>query len=150
MLDAKKGPDRGSQISVLRDGGQSLLYCCHSLRTADMAGNTHVLSVGIDLVPALRSHTPDADAFVEAITEGCVRRRGEAEIPKPAAQVIRAVARVLNIAWIEDALLRPARIICPRSTHCPRPEQCDGSNASRAREITDVRQEIVRATKKKR
>jgi hypothetical protein len=48
---------------------------------------------------------------------------------------------VLNIAWVEDALLRPARIICPRSTHCPRPEHCAG--ASRAREITDVREEIV-------
>jgi hypothetical protein len=149
MLDQKKGPDRGSQMSVLRDGDQSLLYCCHSLRTADMAGNPHVLSVGVDLVPALRSHTPDADAHVEAITEACVRGRGEAGIPQAAAEAIRAVARVLNIAWIEDALLRPARIICPRSTHCPRTTHCDGIG-SRAREITDVRQEIVSAAKKKR
>ncbi len=150
MLDQKKGPDRGSQISVLRDGGQSLLYCCHSLRTTDMAGNPHVLSVGIDLLPALRSHTPDADAFVEAITESCIRGRGEAEIPKSAAEAIRAVARVLNIAWVGDALLRPARIICPRSTHCPRTGHCAGGAAPGTREITDVQQEIVRAAKKKR
>ena len=56
-----RGADRGSQISVLRDGERSLLYCCHSRRTDDMAGNPHVLSVGIDLVPALRSHGADAD-----------------------------------------------------------------------------------------
>ena len=43
----------GSQISVLRDGERSLLYCCHSLRVRDMAGNPHVLSVGVDLAPAL-------------------------------------------------------------------------------------------------
>jgi hypothetical protein len=109
-----------------------------------------VLSVGIDLAPALRSHTADADAHVEAITQACSRGGGEAEIPKGAAEAIRAVSRVLNIAWVEEALLRPARIICPRSTHCPRPEQCDGNSASHAREITDVRQEIVRASKKKR
>jgi hypothetical protein len=50
---------------------------------------------------------------------------------------------VLNIAWVEDALSSPARIICPRSTHCPRTEHCDGAAASRAREIADVRQEII-------
>ena len=40
-----------SQISVLQDGDRSLLYCCHSLRTMDSAGNPHVLSVGVDLTP---------------------------------------------------------------------------------------------------
>jgi hypothetical protein len=37
----------------------------------------------------------------------------------------------------------PAKIICPRSTDCPRLTHCDGASASRAREITDVRKEIV-------
>jgi hypothetical protein len=50
---------------------------------------------------------------------------------------------VLNIAWVEDALASPARIICPRSTHCPRTPHCDGARASRARDITDVREEIL-------
>jgi hypothetical protein len=58
------------------------------------------------------------------------------------------VARVLNIAWIEEALLRPARIICPRSTFCPRTERCDAARASQAREITDVRQEIIGSTRR--
>ncbi|MEK6592704.1 MAG: DUF3612 domain-containing protein [Pseudomonadota bacterium] len=150
MLDAKSGTDRGSQISVLRDGDQSLLYCCHSRRTADMAGNPHVLSVGIDLVPALRSHTADAESLVAEITGECVRHRGEGKIPPAAAAAIRAVARVLNIAWVEDALLRPARIICPRSTYCPRTEHCNGVGSSRAREITDVRQEIINKAKRRR
>ena len=138
-----RGADRGSQISVLRDGDQSLLYCCHSRRTNDMAGNPHVLSVGIDLVPALRSHGVDADDTVASITGECLNHRGEARIPKAAAEAIKGAAKVLNIAWVEDALSVPARIICPRSTHCPRTEHCDGAGASRAREITDVREEIV-------
>jgi hypothetical protein len=49
----------------------------------------------------------------------------------------------LNVAWVEDALANPARIICPRSTHCPRTAHCDGARASRAREISDVRDEIM-------
>ena len=149
MLDGTRSGERGSQISVLRDGEQSLLYCCHSLRTTDMAGNPHVLSVGIDLVPALRSHTTDADSIVAEITGECVRQRGEGKIPKDAVEAIRATAQVLNIAWIEDALLRPARVICPRSTHCPRTEHCDGASASRAREITDVRKEIITKVRRK-
>jgi hypothetical protein len=143
MLSENRGTDRGSQISVLRDGDQSLLYCCHSRRANDMAGNPHVLSVGIDLAPALLSHGVAADDIVASITDECLHHNGEARIPRAAAEAIQGAARVLNIAWVEDALSVPARIICPRSTHCPRTEHCDGARASRAREITDVREEIV-------
>src|SRR5258706_169061 len=115
-----RGTDRGSQISVLRDGDQSLLYCCHSRRANDMAGNPHVLSVGIDLVPALRSHSVDAESIVASVSDECLHHHGEARIPRAAAEAIKGAAKVLNIAWVEDALSSPARIICPRSTHCPR------------------------------
>lgn len=143
MLNEPRSADRSSQISVLRDGDRSLLYCCHSRRTNDMAGNPHVLSVGIDLLPALRSHSVDADDILAMITDECIRHRGEASIPKTVAAAIRGAAKVLNVAWVEDALSSPARIICPRSTHCPRTQHCDGARASRAREISDVREEIV-------
>jgi hypothetical protein len=105
-----------------------------------------VLSVGVDLAPALASHGIDAARAVAAIRDACVQQHGEARIPESAAEAIRAAARVLNIAWIEDAVGAPARIICPRSTHCPRSGHCDGAAASRAREITDVRDEIVRSS----
>jgi transcriptional regulator with XRE-family HTH domain len=149
MLNEQRSPARGSQISVLRHGERSVLYCCHSRRTNDMAGNPHVLSVGVDLLPALRSHDAGADDIVASITEACQRHQGEASIPDAAVHAIRAAARVLNIAWIEDALYSPARIICPRSTHCPRADACDGASASRAREITDVRKEIVSKVRRK-
>ena len=113
-----------------------------------MAGN-RTLSVGVDLVPVLRSHTPDADRIVAAITAACLQHSGEAPIPAEAATAIQAVARVLNIAWIEEALLRPARIICPRSTFCPRKGPCEPARASRAREITAVRQEIIGRTRRR-
>ncbi|MGK4495550.1 DUF3612 domain-containing protein, partial [Klebsiella pneumoniae] len=90
--------------SVLRDGDRSLLYCCNSLRARDMAGNPHVLSVGVDLAPALDSNGANTSELVESIFKECLHRRGEGRIPKPAAQVLSAVANVLNIAWIEDAL----------------------------------------------
>jgi hypothetical protein len=150
MLNESRGADRGSQISVLLDGKQSLLYCCHSRRTSDMAGNPHVLSVGLDLAPALGSHGVDAAEVVESIANACLQHRGEAKIPERAAEAIQAAARVLNIAWIEDALARPARIICPRSMNCPRTGHCDGADSSRAREITDVREEILSKAKRGR
>lgn len=143
MLHRTRGPDHSSQISVLRDGDQFLLYVCHSRRIEDMAGNPHVLSVGLDLVPALRSHTREADRLVDSIAHACLHHHGEARVPDEAAQAIAGAAKVLNIAWIPDALERPARIICPRSSHCPRKEHCDGAHASHAREITDLQQEII-------
>jgi hypothetical protein len=136
--------ESGSQISVLSEGDRSLLYCCHSRRVRDMAGNPHVLSVGIDLAPALSSNGADAAEVVGSVAEECRRRGGQARLPQPAAQAIRAVANVLNIAWVEDSLGQVARIICPRSSRCPQPGQCHGSRADRARDITEVRQEILR------
>src|ERR1700722_9291805 len=135
--------ESGSQISVLRDHERSLLYCCHSMRTRDMAGNFHVLSVGIDLAPALDANGSDSAAIIGAITDECLRRRADTAIPAAAAQALRAAARVLNIAWIEEALLHPARIICPRSSRCPRPDRCESALPSKAREITDIRAEIL-------
>jgi transcriptional regulator with XRE-family HTH domain len=135
--------ESGSQISVLRDGDRSLLYCCHSMRVRDMAGNPHVLSVGVDLAPALDSNGANSADLIGSLFEDCLARRGEARIPKAATQVLSAVANVLNIAWIEDALSQPARIICPRSTRCPRSDRCEGARPSRAREIADVRDEIL-------
>ena len=150
MLNEGKGADRGSQISVLMDGGQALLYCCHSRRTGDMAGNPHVLSVGLDLAPALRSHGVNAEELVQGIAKACLQHQGEAKIHAEAADAIREIARVLNIAWVEDALANPARIICPRSMHCPRSAPCDGAGSSRAREITDVREEIISRNRRSR
>ncbi|TLY63619.1 MAG: DUF3612 domain-containing protein [Gammaproteobacteria bacterium] len=142
MIDDEHGVS-GSQISVLRDGERSLLYCCHSRRVRDMAGNPHVLSVGVDLAPALASNGVPSEALIDSIFRECLHRRGEARVPKAAAQGLERVANVLNIAWIADALAGPARIICPRSNRCPRPERCEGARPSRAREIADVREEIL-------
>jgi len=133
----------GSQISVLRDGEQSRLYCCHSFRTKDMAGNSHVLSVGIDLAPALESNGVNAAELVEALGNECLHQGGEAQISKHAASALAMVANVLNIAWIHDALESPARLICPRSNRCPRLQPCEGACPSRAREIMDVRAEVI-------
>jgi hypothetical protein len=109
-----------------------------------------MLSVGVDLLPALHSHRADAAEIVAGITDQCMGHHGEAAIPKAAADAIRGAARVLNIAWIEDALANPARIICPRSTHCPRAPHCDGAVSSHARDITDVRAEIVGRARRRR
>ncbi len=144
MLDLHRGTSPASQISVLQDGERALLYCCHSLRTRDMAGNPHVLSVGVDLVPALASQGVDADSLVHAIADACRRRSGQSPVPAPAAKVLKAIGKVLNIAWISDALTSPASVICPRSTACPRAPRCEArKTASRAAEISEVRQEIL-------
>jgi transcriptional regulator with XRE-family HTH domain len=143
MIEDERGDPR-SQISVLRDGERSLLYCCHSRRVRDMAGNPHVLSVGVDLAPSLDANGVASNELIDAVFSECLRNRGEARVRKSETQALAAVAQVLNIAWIQDALEQPARIICPRSTGCPRPELCQGARPSRAREITDVRDEILR------
>jgi transcriptional regulator with XRE-family HTH domain len=134
-----------SQISVLRENDQWQLYCCHTLRTRDMAGTPHVLSVGVDLMPALSSNDANAAEIVGSIGDACFRRGGEARIGRANTEAIRAVANILSIAWVEDALKQPARIICPRSSRCPRQGHCNVAPAARDRDITDIKREILAA-----
>jgi hypothetical protein len=54
------------------------------------------------------------------VAESCRRGNGDGPIPEAAAASIRAVAQVLNIAWIAEALEFQASVICPRSGACPR------------------------------
>ncbi len=144
MLHHHRGTQPTSQISILQDGDQALLYCCHSMRTRDMAGNPHVLSVGIDLAPALASQGLDAAQLVDAVATACRRKGGQAPAPAAVSKALRAVGKVLNIAWIADALELPASIICPRSTACPRTPGCEPTKApARTANLSDVRQEIL-------
>ncbi len=113
-----------SQLSIMQDGKRARLYCCHSLLTRDALDAQHVLSVGIDLLPALDAQGYDGEAVVAEVAEACRRGGGDGAIPPAAAQCIRAVSQVLNIAWIAEALAAPACVICPRSGACPREPKC--------------------------
>jgi transcriptional regulator with XRE-family HTH domain len=113
-----------SQISIMRDGGTPQLYCCHSLRTRDAADVSHVLSVGIDLAPALDAQGFDSRRLIDLIDEQCGRGGGVSKVPAEAAEAIRTVSHVLNIAWVARSLEAPASIICPRSRSCPRSSPC--------------------------
>ncbi|MFM7396713.1 MAG: DUF3612 domain-containing protein [Gammaproteobacteria bacterium] len=113
-----------SQISIMRDGGTPQLYCCHSLRTRDAADVSHVLSVGIDLAPALDAQGFDSRHLIDLIDHQCGHGGGVARLPEEAAEAIRTVSHVLNIAWVARSLEAPASIICPRSRSCPRSTPC--------------------------
>lgn len=145
MLNQPQARKPSSQISVLQDGDRSLLYCCHSFRTRDSAGNAHVLSVGIDLVPALESQGFDTDDLVGGIAERCKKNGGQALPAMSTQQAIQSTGRVLNIDWVVDAVDKPASIICPRSAACPRPKRCaDLPSIPSEAEIGSIRDEITR------
>jgi len=82
------------------------------------------MSVGVDLAPALEAQGHDAASTIASIADACRRGGGDGAIPAAAAADLRTVGHVLNIAWIEDALARPAAVICPRAGGCPRPRHC--------------------------
>ena len=120
-----------SQISIMRDGGEPKLYCCHSLRTKDAADVSHVLSVGVDLAPALEAQGLDARAMIAMIDDSCRRGKGVGKVPAEAAAAIRTASHVLNIAWVARALESPASVICPRSSGCPREVSCGDAPLAR-------------------
>jgi transcriptional regulator with XRE-family HTH domain len=113
-----------SQISVMQDGKRARLYCCHSLLTRDALDELHVLSVGVDLLPALEAQGFDGEEIVAAVADSCRRGGGDGVIPTAASTALRAASQVLNISWIAEALASTASVICPRSGACPRHPAC--------------------------
>jgi hypothetical protein len=103
------------------DGEHNRLYCCHSMLTRDAAGISHVLSVGVDLSPALSAQGYDEAALVQSVADACRKGKGDAAIPAEAERALQTVSKVLNIGWIAGALAHHATTICSRSNHCPRP-----------------------------
>ncbi len=135
-----------SQISVMPGESRNRLYCCHSLRTRDAAGNPHVLSVGIDLAPALLDQMAESQDLIDAVAERALTHGGQEELPGELKKNIATVARVLNIHWVEEALLNKASIICPRSTSCPRSQPCrKGSEAHAQSGVEELRREVLRS-----
>jgi transcriptional regulator with XRE-family HTH domain len=111
-----------SQISIMPDGDRTRLYCCHSMLTRDAASVSHVLSVGVDLSPALSAQGFDETAVIQSVADACRKGGGDAPIPAEARLALQTVSKVLNIGWIADALSHEATTICSRSNHCPRPD----------------------------
>lgn len=133
-----------SQISVLKNGDDSRLYCCQSIRSHDAAGNPYVLCVGIDLAPALGAQGIDFRETIDAIETACNRHGGSGPIPAPARRQLESVGRILNIGWIREGTRDDATIICPRSQSCPREKHCLGGNRPKRRAaINDIRASIM-------
>lgn len=113
-----------AQISLLDTGSDTRIYCCESLKVEDVAGVEQVLCAGIDINPALEAQGTDPSDLAEKLKEICVQNGGMADIPVDVKKDLVRVARILNIGWMERGIEKPARLICPRSSACPRSPKC--------------------------
>jgi len=128
MLDSKQ-TDTSAQISLLDVGDETRLYCCESVRVSDVTGQQHVLCAGIDINPALDAQGLDGHALASELKQHCVSNGGSASILPSVQKELSALARILNIDWLDRGLQKDARVICPRRGACPRIPQCDQSCA---------------------
>jgi len=113
-----------AQISVLDVGNESRIYCCESVKVEDMVGTNHVLCAGVDLNPALAAQGTDANEMAAELKQACITNGGTVAIPSSIKQEFSRVSRILNIAWLERGIEKDARLICPRSSACPRNPKC--------------------------
>ena len=134
-----------AQISVLRSGGAEVLYSCDSIHVIDLAGNPHVLCVGVSLNPALAAQGVDPQDIAGELKRKCIANGGTSEMSADVRTEIKRVARVLNISWIERGLEAPAIAICSRAGLCPREQKCRGPRAADSASLTirDIRKQII-------
>lgn len=116
--------DTSAQISLMKVGTETRIYCCESVNVSDFAGNHEVLCAGIDINPALEAQGKDALNIAEELMKVCVDNGGNAQIPSSIKTDLASVARILNIAWLKRGIQKEARVICPRRGACPRKPCC--------------------------
>ncbi|MFT5163873.1 MAG: transcriptional regulator with XRE-family HTH domain/Zn-dependent peptidase ImmA (M78 family) [Alteromonadaceae bacterium] len=125
MINAPTGSKVASaQISILNVAGEPRIYCCNSLNVEDLADHDHVLCAGIDLNPAIEAQGKDANAIAQQLQAVCIKHGGSAMIPKAIKADLIAVAKILNIAWIERGIESEVKLICSRGGECPRIPKC--------------------------
>jgi transcriptional regulator with XRE-family HTH domain len=141
---SSKSTKPSAQISVLRTGDVKRLYCCESINSKDAAGNPHVLCAGIDLAPALQAQNIDPMETIDQIESSCNRGGGSAPVPKGARAQLESISKILNIGWVADGTAKDATIICPRSSACPRDNDCLGIRAMKpAPQIEEIRESLI-------
>ncbi len=125
MADDLNAMDTITQISLMRESDRNpRLYSCIATKTTDGAGNSHIISVGVDLFPLLESHGSTPMDIIDALEIAPQNKKNEILIPENIKKTIRAAARIINIEWIESGLNTPVKIICPRQSTCPRHSKC--------------------------
>ena len=119
--------ESSAQVSVMDVGSEPRIFCCESVQVTDLAGIQHVLCAGIDLNPALEAHGSDAESIAHSLKEACTGAGGTADIPSTIVSELQKTARLLNIEWLNRGIEKKARMICPRSSACPRTPSCHSS-----------------------
>lgn len=113
-----------AQISLLDVGGESRIYACESVAVDDLAGMEQVLCAGVDVNPAIAAQGGDPLSLAADLKAACGGNGGSAPIPALIKKELTRTAKILNIAWLERGIENDARVICPRSSACPRQPSC--------------------------
>jgi transcriptional regulator with XRE-family HTH domain len=134
-----------AQISLLKQDDLLRLYACTAVRTKDAAGNSHVVSVGVDLVPMLEFQGFDVPSILNEMDSVCLKS-GQSIMPKHIASAITTAAGIQNISWVKDGLENPVVVICPRRSNCPRSTPCKGAVGSTPKNLSwvdEIKNEIL-------
>jgi len=150
VLDDTRTKKPYSQLSLLKDDNQKSLYASVSMRTKDAAQNSHVISAGVDLGPAIESQGMNKNELLDNIEMMCLSANGDIILNDDIQDQLLRVALTLNISWIEDAIYNSCSIICPRSTNCPRPNACEKHPSSKKNFswLNEIKKDIIKKSKK--
>ena len=111
------------------------MYGCIALKTKDTAGNPHVISVGVDILPMLKTQEENISNILDQVYEVC-KKTGEGPIPESVKKTVKSSALVLSITWLIEALENPVVMICTRPPNCPREKTCDNIDKNTLRRIS--------------
>ena len=109
-----------------------------------MSGQAHILSLGIDLNPAIKKQISDYDDFIYDLSSNIEKRGKKNFIKEIHADEIKKISRKLNIKWISDSADNEVDVM--DRNHIGK-EKLVKIGANRISWIDDIKKQIIKSKK---
>ena len=136
-----------SKLTIIKDKNNIYVKSSISIQVQDMSGQTHILSLGLDLKPAIKKQMNNYDDFIYDLSNNLERRKKKNFIKKIYAYEIKKISRKLNIKWISDSVESEVDVIDNRLINYREKTKKIGLGANKISWINDIKKQIIKSKK---
>lgn len=141
----KKNLDKPlSKLTITKDKNNTYIKSSISIQVQDMSGQAHILSLGIDLKPAIKKQISNYDDFIYDLSSNIEKRGKKNFIKEIHANEIKKISRKLNIKWISDSADNEVDVM--DRNHIGK-EKLVKIGANRISWIDDIKKQIIKSKK---
>ena len=135
------------RLTITKDKNNTYIKSSISMQVQDMSNQTHILSLGIDLKPAIKKQINNYDDFICDLSNNLDRIKKKSFIKKVYADEIKKISRKLNVKWIADSIENEVDLIDLRIMNHINEGKSAKQGVSKISWINDIKKQIIKSKK---